>query len=613
MKFTKILALCGLASSIAATAQSGYTAASGNLAGVCYQNGSIQAAWQNGNPTAPVLPTLNGSPFNQYIPNNIDSNGNFALNLGDVAIIQPNSPNLSSWNITACAKGGSQPKCFTALNVPVTGASMNLNSYFAGATSACTGGVTEVNSTPLASQSPVNFIDSSVVKFTNPAFGQVTANLQNIPNADLINSQTTVNGVPCILGGTCTVSAAGATPAYIGTLCHGSTTGSTTSGTLVLTCPGVVAGDALLLPSYIDQTLNAFNSTAISVTDSQGNTWTQPVSRYGWQFSLGQGLFLALANSSGTDVITLTATVTGASGSINLFYGQIDEFSGVNGVFPVVQNAQGAVVSGSTSVPIASKPTQSGDLLYSANVQQGNTSETYFSTGYTVPGAATNCPNQGVTNGCAGSLYAVSNSATPALWSPTIGWTNSTIDSGISLFVELAAATNPNPVLSQYPPAGIPLATGNTSSPWGASYAPQGTDTHVMTSGTVAGTGASLCLDANGGATTAGCSGGGSFVITQTDETSSRAFGTVYQNTTGYPLMIQGFALTGGSSVGNLSCFNGPTSSPSNQLWGDEATATVSLGELPFFFTVPVSWYYKCTENGAVGAIGYWFETQMGH
>jgi len=37
----------------------------------------------------------------------------------------------------------------------------------------------------------------------------------------------------------------------------------------------------------------------------------------------------------------------------------------------------------------------------------------------------------------------------------------------------------------------------------------QGTDSNVLTSGTISGTAATLCTDANGGATTSGCSGGG--------------------------------------------------------------------------------------------------------
>lgn len=40
-------------------------------------------------------------------------------------------------------------------------------------------------------------------------------------------------------------------------------------------------------------------------------------------------------------------------------------------------------------------------------------------------------------------------------------------------------------------------------------YGAQGSDSNLLTAGTVSGTGASLCTDANGGATTVSCSGGG--------------------------------------------------------------------------------------------------------
>ncbi len=58
-----------------------------------------------------------------------------------------------------------------------------------------------------------------------------------------------------------------------------------------------------------------------------------------------------------------------------------------------------------------------------------------------------------------------------------------------------------------YPGAGVPLSTGSA---WGTSYSVQGTDAKLLSSGTVSGSaGIGLCTDANGGATTSGCSSGG--------------------------------------------------------------------------------------------------------
>lgn len=50
---------------------------------------------------------------------------------------------------------------------------------------------------------------------------------------------------------------------------------------------------------------------------------------------------------------------------------------------------------------------------------------------------------------------------------------------------------------------GIPQVVSGAS--WGTTLGKQGTDSNVLTSGTVSGTGTSLCTDANGGATTSGC------------------------------------------------------------------------------------------------------------
>jgi len=107
--------------------QSGKTAVTGTVA--CYANGSVQAQWINGNPTSPTPPNLGGQPFAQAVPGNLNSSGVFNLSLGDVNQIQPQP---STWNITACAKGGSQPLCYTA-SVAVTGSSMNVSSYFTSA------------------------------------------------------------------------------------------------------------------------------------------------------------------------------------------------------------------------------------------------------------------------------------------------------------------------------------------------------------------------------------------------------------------------------------------------------------------------------------------------
>jgi len=107
-------------------AQTGYTSVTGTIAG--YAGGSVVANWIN-NSTAPIPPNLNGASFPYQAAGNMDASGNFALRLADTAVVQPSG---STWNITACAKGGSQPLCYTA-SIVVTGTTQSVTSYFTAA------------------------------------------------------------------------------------------------------------------------------------------------------------------------------------------------------------------------------------------------------------------------------------------------------------------------------------------------------------------------------------------------------------------------------------------------------------------------------------------------
>lgn len=86
-----------------------------------------------------------------------------------------------------------------------------------------------------------------------------------------------------------------------------------------------------------------------------------------------------------------------------------------------------------------------------------------------------------------------------------------------------------------YPGAGIANSTGTS---WGTSYAAQGTDAKLLTSGTVSGTGANLCTDANGGATTTGCSSTGLTLTT----TGTSGAATLVGSTLNIPVYAGGSA-----------------------------------------------------------------------
>ncbi|MDR3426093.1 hypothetical protein [Silvimonas sp.] len=204
MKTIKYLLAAALFSA-SALAQSGYSTTTASLASVCYNNGSVQASWINTNPTSPTLPNLNGAPFAQSVPSAIDSSGNFTLRLADVNVVVPNSPNLSYWKITACAKGGSQPACYSA-NVPATGSTFNASSYFSGATSACTGGSTYFPGTPTVTVTGAPSGAGQVPTSTGTATATWQASSGGFTaGGDLSGSSTSqqvkgINGVPLCTG-----------------------------------------------------------------------------------------------------------------------------------------------------------------------------------------------------------------------------------------------------------------------------------------------------------------------------------------------------------------------------------------------------------------------------
>jgi hypothetical protein len=237
-------------------------------------------------------------------------------------------------------------------------------------------------------------------------------------------------------------------PAYVhGTSCNGSSTGSITTATVTLTCPSNSYGDALLLSIYSSQSLNAFNSISFTVSDTQGNVWTLVNHDYGRGFVTSAAVFIAVPIVGGSDMITVTETVGNGAGPIAMLYAQANEFTGVNANFPVVQSALNVVSSGGTSAGYLLPSTQSGDLLYEVSLLAGNAAPVTFSaTGYTALSAI--CPVQGSALMCAGTLYAVSNAATPSLWGPTVNWTADVIGFAENFLIEFAGSTNPTPSIN---------------------------------------------------------------------------------------------------------------------------------------------------------------------
>lgn len=126
-------------------------------------------------------------------------------------------------------------------------------------------------------------------------------------------------------------------------------------------------------------------------------------------------------------------------------------------------------------------------------------------------------------------------------------------------------------------------------------------------------TNCSATFDIYGRATAYSSGSTPSVTFTQTDVTASRSLGTTFQNTSGAPMMVQGFVITtAGGANGNVSCSNGATSGLGNTTFSQDQGATDAGGSAEFHTSVPASWFYQCNAAGSMNPTlsgGKWFET----
>lgn len=97
----------------------------------------------------------------------------------------------------------------------------------------------------------------------------------------------------------------------------------------------------------------------------------------------------------------------------------------------------------------------------------------------------------------------------------------------------------------------------------------------------------------------------------QSDVTGSRVVGTVYQNTTGYPILVTSSFTTNATSDAFYATI-GPTSTPTLQVASVHAFASCSGCEngVPSFI-VPAGYYYKVTHVSGTPGVIQWIETQL--
>lgn len=92
--------------------------------------------------------------------------------------------------------------------------------------------------------------------------------------------------------------------------------------------------------------------------------------------------------------------------------------------------------------------------------------------------------------------------------------------------------------------------------------------------------------------------------------TGSRAFGSIFQNTTGQEMYVSGYGLTSGGATGELTALVDTVNPPIADVWGEESTATVAGGKAGFGFIVPNNYFYELIISAGTGitSLGRWVE-----
>ncbi|MEZ2347384.1 hypothetical protein [Terriglobus sp. RCC_193] len=122
-------------------------------------------------------------------------------------------------------------------------------------------------------------------------------------------------------------------------------------------------------------------------------------------------------------------------------------------------------------------------------------------------------------------------------------------------------------------------------------------------------------ITANGNASCSNFSSGPAATSTG-DVSSSRAFGTVYQNTNSYPIFVSGWAQTTGSAWIAFFCNAGPTSTPAYPIWANQVGATTEAQPAGFSCMIQPGWYYTISANTSTPGTAalsnlHWYETSM--
>lgn len=322
-------------------------------------------------------------------------------------------------------------------------------------------------------------------------------------------------------------------------------TGSTVGNTLTIACANclpftgaLVNGDLLMSngsSQALDSTVVAANVVTASAVFTSGNIPKAAGANKTLSDGYGvQGTDTKLLTSgtiAGTGATLCTDALGGATTSGCSSGSSVVQISGTPAanqvsVWTNATTIQGLTATGTLGSPVFSvSPTLVTPVLGIATATTINkvtiTSPATGSTITVADGKTATISNTITLTGTDGASLNVTNAVTAAAVYTTSGnliqvassTTRTTSDSGIIANQVVTSVSN---FISGH----VPIA-GGTNRTLTDGFGTQGTDTNLLTSGTVSGVGNILCVDANGGATTVGCVGGGSGNTTSTALTTN--------------------------------------------------------------------------------------------
>jgi len=367
----------------------------------------------------------------------------------------------------------------------------------------------QTNTVNNSDQTTLNLLNSAAFNgltatFTNTSGGNIQLGFSGtLGNAGLANSAITIAGASVSLGGS---TSSLPSPGAIGGTTPAAGTFTTLTANTSLTINGGTAQTGTQGTDTKLLTAGTISGTAATLcTDANGGATTSGC-------SAGSGVTLQtntvnnssqttlnLLNSAAFNGLTATFTNTSA-GNVQLgFSGTLGNAGLTNSATTV--NSQTCTLGSTCTIPFqtnsSNNTSQVGINLQNSAAFNGLTA-TFSNTG-------TNVVQLGF-SGTLGNAGLANSAITIAGASVSLGGSTSSLPS-------------PGAIGGTTPAAGtFTTLTANTSltiNGGTAQTGTQGTDTNLLTSGTIAGTAATLCTDANGGATTSGCSSGSSGISNQ--------------------------------------------------------------------------------------------------